>query len=162
MAERNGVSWLIGSSTRHPVCRVRRWGLLCGTLLGLIAAGCPGGDPQPRPQTAPQIVAQLVQEGYLKASNIGAGIGDWSGYSIALAGDTLVVGAPFESGTATGINGAQTDGAFASGAVYVFTRDPVTRVWSQGLCESFEHRSRGSFRFQHCAGWRHARRGSAL
>jgi hypothetical protein len=61
------------------------------------------------------------QEAYVKASNTGAG--DGFGNGVALAGDTLVVGAPFEDSGATGINGSQTDNnAPDSGAAYVFTR----------------------------------------
>ena len=68
------------------------------------------------------------QQAYLKASNIGAG--DNFGTSVALDGDTLVVGSPFESSNATGVNGNQADNsASGSGAVYVFTRSGG--VWSQ-------------------------------
>ena len=53
------------------------------------------------------------------------------GRSIALDGDTVVVGAPREASSATGIDGDQTDNsARGSGAVYVFTRD-ADGVWSQ-------------------------------
>ena len=68
------------------------------------------------------------QQAYLKASNIGAG--DNFGTSVALNGDTLVVGSPFESSNATGVNGNQADNsANGSGAAYVFTRS--AGVWSQ-------------------------------
>ncbi|MDP3090782.1 MAG: cadherin-like beta sandwich domain-containing protein [Nitrospira sp.] len=68
------------------------------------------------------------QQAYLKASNTGAG--DLFGWSVVLSGDTLAVGAIGESSAATGINGNQADnGAFYSGAVYVFTR--VNSEWSQ-------------------------------
>lgn len=70
-----------------------------------------------------------VQEAYLKASNAGAG--DSFGGSIALDGDTLVVGAHLEDSAATGINGDETDtSAIDAGAVYVFVRDD-TGTWSQ-------------------------------
>jgi hypothetical protein len=76
-------------------------------------------------------VAQLVQQGYLKASNTDAN--DGFGYSLALAGDTLVVGAPGEASAATGINnvtpGDGDNSAPDSGAVYVFTRTGSN--WSQ-------------------------------
>lgn len=42
---------------------------------------------------------RLAQQAYVKASNTGAG--DQLGYSIALDGDTLVVGAPTEAGSGT-------------------------------------------------------------
>ncbi len=68
------------------------------------------------------------QQAYLKASNTGAG--DLFGNHVAVDGDTLVVGAPFEASAATGVNGNQADdSAPDSGAVYVFTRSGG--VWSQ-------------------------------
>lgn len=68
-----------------------------------------------------------TQQAYLKASNTGAG--DLFGYSVVLTGDTLAVGAPFEDGSATGVNGADDDGTTDSGAVYVFVRNGTT--WTQ-------------------------------
>lgn len=69
------------------------------------------------------------QQAYLKASNADAG--DLFGYSVALSGDTLAVGAPYERSGATGIGGDQTDnGTQQAGAVYVFTRD-AAGAWSQ-------------------------------
>lgn len=68
------------------------------------------------------------QAAYLKASNTGAG--ELFGWSVALSGDTLAVGAIGESSAATGINGNQSDNsASSSGAVYVFTR--ASNEWSQ-------------------------------
>jgi len=68
------------------------------------------------------------QQGYLKASNTDAN--DWFGYSIALSGDTLAVGARGEASAATGVGGNEADNtAVDSGAVYVFTR--TGGVWSQ-------------------------------
>ena len=52
------------------------------------------------------------------------------GGAVALAEDTLAVGARLESSGAVGTNGDQADtSAFESGAVYVFTR--AGRSWSQ-------------------------------
>src|SRR5262249_44265265 len=63
-----------------------------------------------------------TQEAYLKASNTGSN--DLFGQSVAISGDTLVIGAAGESSTATGVNGNQTDDAAASaGAAYVFARN---------------------------------------
>ena len=74
------------------------------------------------------LVVPPVQEAYVKASNARASAN--FGSSIALSGDTLVVGASNESSSATGINGNQSDtSAQNSGAVYVFTRSGAT--WSQ-------------------------------
>lgn len=68
------------------------------------------------------------QQAYIKASNTGAS--DVFGSSLALDGDTLVVGAYSESSNATGIDGNQTDdSASGAGAVYVYTRS--SGVWSQ-------------------------------
>jgi hypothetical protein len=59
------------------------------------------------------------QEAYLKASNTGAG--DNFGNSVAISGDTLVVGAPYEDSTAISLGGDQAgDAAMDSGAVYIF------------------------------------------
>jgi trimeric autotransporter adhesin len=68
------------------------------------------------------------QEEYIKASNTDAL--DGFGASVALSGDTLVVGAHHEASNATGIDGDQSDNSSTkSGAVYVFTR--TDEVWSQ-------------------------------
>ena len=72
--------------------------------------------------------AAWTQQAYLKASNTQAG--DWFGRSVAISGDTLVVGAPLESSNATGVNGNQSDNTSTSaGAAYVFTRSGT--AWSQ-------------------------------
>lgn len=68
-----------------------------------------------------QITPCLAQEAYLKASNTDPT--DLLGGSIAMWGDTLVIGASRESSRATGANGDQSDNSEeASGAVYVFVR----------------------------------------
>ena len=81
----------------------------------------------------------IVQEVYLKASNTDAG--DNFGASleshwyfnknaVAISGNTLVVGACKEDGSATGVNGNQSDNtATDAGAVYVFIKD--VSGWSQ-------------------------------
>ena len=69
-----------------------------------------------------------AQQAYIKASN--TGMGDNFGYSVAVSGDTMVVGAPYEASNATGVNGNQNDNsAPGSGAAYVFVRNGTT--WSQ-------------------------------
>ncbi len=68
------------------------------------------------------------QQAYIKASNPGEA--DQFGWSLALTGDTLAVGAPREDSSATGVGGDQAnDGLADSGAVYLFTRSGT--VWSQ-------------------------------
>jgi hypothetical protein len=69
------------------------------------------------------------QQAYLKASNTGEG--DWFGWSVAISGDTVVVGALREDSGATGVNGDQGDGTLDSGAAYVFVRPPGGTTWSQ-------------------------------
>ncbi|MBS1809845.1 MAG: hypothetical protein JST84_16910 [Acidobacteria bacterium] len=69
-----------------------------------------------------------IQQAYLKASNAEAG--DEFGYSVAISGDTIIVGAPLEDSNATGMNGNQSDNSTPdSGAAYVFTRNGST--WTQ-------------------------------
>jgi hypothetical protein len=76
----------------------------------------------------PLTIDPFVQQGYLKASNTGAD--DEFGWSVAISGDTLVVGAPGEDSSATGVNGDQgNNNAVDAGAAYVFTRSGA--IWSQ-------------------------------
>jgi len=68
------------------------------------------------------------QEAYLKPSNTRAGFA--FGQSVAIDGDTLVVGASSEDSDATGVGGNQASVAAPnSGAAYVFVRTGST--WSQ-------------------------------
>jgi hypothetical protein len=69
-----------------------------------------------------------TQQAYLKASN--AEQLDFFGSSVALSGETAVVGAPRESSNARGVNGNESDNSSpVSGAVYVFVRDGTN--WTQ-------------------------------
>lgn len=69
-----------------------------------------------------------VQQAYLKASNTNAG--DNFGNSVAISGDTIVIGARYEDSSATGVNGDESDNqAGDSGAAYVFVRSADT--WTQ-------------------------------
>ena len=67
----------------------------------------------------------FVKEEYLKASNIDEE--DQFGNSIAISGDTIVVGTRLEDGSASG--GEEDNTADAAGAAYVFIRDGET--WQQ-------------------------------
>ncbi|MES2922110.1 MAG: hypothetical protein V4819_11215, partial [Verrucomicrobiota bacterium] len=68
------------------------------------------------------------QQAYLKASN--PGTDDSFGHSVAVSGNTVVVGSWPESSNATGVNGNQADNsAQSAGAVYVFVRNGTS--WSQ-------------------------------
>ena len=86
-------------------------------------------------QAAPSATSGLmpVQTSYLKASNgeaydhfgCGGASTGHAGNSVTISrdGNTLAIGAPYESSGARGIDGEQSDNtAFASGAVYVFSR----------------------------------------
>ena len=69
-----------------------------------------------------------AQEAFLKASN--PGLDDRFGSSLAIDGDTLVVGAPREASIATGVGGDQNDDSRSTaGAAYVFVRSGST--WNQ-------------------------------
>jgi len=73
-------------------------------------------------------LAQITEEAYLKAAAPDAG--DLFGYAVAVSGDTMVVGAPFEDSAATGVNGDEADDSSAdSGAAYVFVRDVASGAW---------------------------------
>lgn len=70
----------------------------------------------------------IAQQAYLKASNTGAN--DQFAHALAISGDTVVVGAEWESSNATGVNGVQTNNlASKSGAAYVFVREGTN--WAQ-------------------------------
>lgn len=67
--------------------------------------------------------ATWTQQGYLKASNTGAG--DWFGLRVVLSGDgnTLAASAIYEASAARGVGARQDDDSAAeAGAVYLFTR----------------------------------------
>ncbi|NJM38272.1 MAG: hypothetical protein HC845_10670, partial [Akkermansiaceae bacterium] len=67
------------------------------------------------------------QQAYLKASN--AGVNDFFGSSVAIFGDTLVVGAEREASGTAGVNSTPNESADKAGAAYVFVRSSNT--WSQ-------------------------------
>jgi pimeloyl-ACP methyl ester carboxylesterase len=72
--------------------------------------------------------AGWTQQAYIKASNPDSS--DAFGSSVAIDGDTIVVGAFLEDGAAGGVNGDQSDNGRANaGAAYLFVRSGAT--WSQ-------------------------------
>ncbi len=76
----------------------------------------------------PLTIDPIAQQAYLKASNTEAN--DYFGYSVAVSGDTVVIGAPFEDSNASGVGGNQAaNSSINSGAAYVFTRSGAT--WTQ-------------------------------
>jgi hypothetical protein len=71
---------------------------------------------------ADQSFPRLAQRVYVKASN--TGVNDVFGTSIAMSGNTLVVGASGEDSNATGVNGDENNNSASnSGAAYVFVRN---------------------------------------
>jgi hypothetical protein len=69
-----------------------------------------------------------TQQAYLKASNTDSL--DNFGLAVSVSGDTIVVGAPGEDSSSTGVNGHQnSEAASSAGAAYIFTRTAGT--WSQ-------------------------------
>ncbi len=76
----------------------------------------------------PLTIDPVAQQAYLKASN--SEYNDCFGEAVAISGDTVVVGAAYESSSATGVNGNQSSNASpASGAAYIFVRSGG--VWTQ-------------------------------
>ena len=70
------------------------------------------------------------QQAYIKASNTQSGDRFGSAVSLSANGNTLLVGAPYEDSSGTGIDGPQSeDSAGDSGAAYVFTSNGQS--WSQ-------------------------------
>jgi hypothetical protein len=91
------------------------------------------------------------QQAYLKASNAEAW--DYFGWSVALSGDTLVVGAPYDPYE---LNiGSEDEGDNSAGAVYVFTRSGG--VWSQQAYLKASNAEAGDW-----FGWRVAISGGTL
>ncbi len=64
--------------------------------------------------------ANWVHQATLKASNTGAY--DDFGCSVAISGDTVVVGARYEDGSGKGVNPPSDDASLDAGAAYVYTR----------------------------------------
>jgi len=74
------------------------------------------------------MMAAPIQQAYLKASN--GGVFDQFGHAVAVSGNTMVIGAHYEAGSAAGVNGNQNDnGAPNAGAAYVFVRSGTN--WTQ-------------------------------
>ena len=70
------------------------------------------------------------QQAYLKPAAVGTTqAGDQFGYSVAVSGDTVVVGAHFEDSSTTGVNSTPNVSTGDAGAAYVFVRSGTT--WTQ-------------------------------
>jgi len=68
-----------------------------------------------------------AQQAYLKAHQVSAG--DEFGYSVAVSGDTVVVGVPWEDSSTVGVNSTPNESASNAGAACVFVRSGTT--WTQ-------------------------------
>ena len=77
----------------------------------------------------PITIDPIAQQAYLKASNNGGSSSDRFGYSVAVSGETVVVGAFLEDSGTTGVNSTPDESAPNAGAAYVFVRSGTT--WSQ-------------------------------
>jgi len=100
------------------------FGVLIVCFLGLLCSGrCVDGEDSDLP---------LAQDAYVKAS-FNSGRHNQFGYSIAISGNTMVVGAIGETGLASGVNGDEQDEdpdpSLGSGAAYVFFRQ--NNMWVQ-------------------------------
>ena len=73
-----------------------------------------------------QTPVQALQA-YLKSSN--TGVDDYLGFSVAVSGDTAVLGAFGEDSSTTGVNSKPNEGSLDSGAAYVFVRNGTN--WTQ-------------------------------
>ena len=106
----------------------------------------------------PLTIDPIAQQAYLKASNTGAG--DLFGRSVAVSGDTVVVGALREDSNATGVNGDQqrTRLRVRGGVRLCANRG---RVEPAGILEGFEHRRWGYFRLVSRGVGRHGGGGGA-
>lgn len=71
--------------------------------------------------------ATWTQQAYLKAGNCGSG--DLFGRAVAIAGDTIVIGAHLEDSSSSGLISSPNESAIDSGAAYVFTRSGTN--WTQ-------------------------------
>ena len=78
----------------------------------------------------PLTIDPIAQQAYLKPAAVGTTqAGDWFGWSVAVSGDTVVIGAPREDSSTRGANSTSNEGATDSGAAYVFVRS--AGVWAQ-------------------------------
>jgi hypothetical protein len=77
----------------------------------------------------PLTVDPIIQQQRLVPSN--AGPSDNFGAAVAISGDTIVVGAPFEDSSSTGVNSTPDEAATDAGAAYVFVKRPGSLFWDQ-------------------------------
>ncbi len=114
---------------------------IAGETIVVGVSGEDSGTSSPADNSAPDAGAAYVfiragttwsQQAYLKAANLDAG--DAFGHSVAIAGETIVVGAHLER---SGSGNPADDSAVAAGAAYVFIRSaaaqraPGAPAWNQ-------------------------------
>jgi hypothetical protein len=145
--ERTGGTWTqrayLKASNVAGASNSSRFGFSVAISRDTIVVGAPGegnaatgvnGDPYagPAPGTGAVYVfvrsgGTWVQQAYLKALSLTDL--DFFGRSVAISGDTIVVGMPFEDSNAVGVNGdPANDLAEDSGAAYIYARNGST--WS--------------------------------
>ena len=123
------------SSLCHEQSFTFHWVFRIGCLLflsGLLFSGCGGGGSSTptattiatTTATTTPTVLGFATQAYLKAPNAEAN--DIFGYSVAVSGDTVAVGASFEDSNQTTITNDATasadNSAISAGAVYIFVR----------------------------------------
>ncbi len=80
--------------------------------------------------TYPLTIDPIARQAYLKPDQVGvANAGDLFGASVAISGDTVVIGAPGEDSSTTGVNSNPDEAAPGAGAAYVFVRNGA--AWTQ-------------------------------
>ena len=94
----------------------------------------PGGlrlEVEERNARYPITIDPIAQQAYLKPAAVGISqAGDWFGYSVAVSGNTVVVGAPQEDSSSLGVNSTPNElAAGSAGAAYVFSQSGG--VWTQ-------------------------------
>lgn len=77
----------------------------------------------------PLTIDPIAQQAYLKSSHNGPPTNDYFGISVAVSGDTVVIGSSNEGSSTTGVNSTPNENAPGAGAAYVFVRNGTT--WSQ-------------------------------
>lgn len=106
---------------------------MAATVLLIMAAASP-------------LAAQMAQQAYVKASNTRAEMR--FGWSCAISGDTMVIGAPYEQSASPGVNGDQASTSLQyAGAAYVFVR-AANGAWTQQAYLKASDPKQGA-----CFGW---------
>ncbi len=85
--------------------------------------------------------ALWAQQAYLKAFNIGTfNAVDWFGWSVDISGNTVIVGAPAENSTTTGVNSSANELGADQGAAYTYSMSSPT-TWVNGAYLKANHQT---------------------